>query len=56
MRFKEGFGPDGASDCLYLTVRGLNEIEFIQIMDRRANDPFWKRIDAIQTGLKYERG
>ena len=25
-------------------------------MDRRANDPFWRRLDSIQTGIKIERG
>lgn len=56
MRFKEGFGLDGPTESVYPLIKAMNEIEFINAMDRRANDPFWKRIDSIQTGIKIERG
>ena len=56
MRYKIGHGPDGETTSTYPLTRPLNELEFINVMDRRANDPFWRRLDSIQTGIKIERG
>ena len=47
IRFKKGFGPDGVADDDHLVVRPLNELEFIMLTQKRANDSFWHRIGCI---------
>jgi len=53
LRFKDGFGYDtNTKSDDHKTVRGLSELDFISVTQIRANDPFWQRIDCIQTTMK----
>lgn len=57
LRFKDGFGYDTSQKLdNHKTVRGLSELEFISVTQIRANDPFWQRIECIQTTMKNQRG
>jgi len=56
LRFKDGWGPDGPTSDDHKTVRGLPEHEFIQIAHTRANAPFWRGIESIQTCIKTKKG
>jgi hypothetical protein len=39
-----------------MVVRPLNELEFITLTTKRANDSFWQRIACIQACGKNARG